>query len=209
MSAAIAETPEGVMSGKQFFGHPIGLMTLFFTELWERFSYYGMRALLVLYMTASHENGGLGYSNAQAALVYGTYTSAVYLLAMPGGWAADRLLGLKYAVFIGGIIIAAGHFTMAFESEVAFYTGLVLIVLGTGLLKPNISAIVGRLYRPEDQRRDAGFSIFTWASTSEPFSPRWPAAFWPNPTRGNAPLPAGAFNQVQAGTGALPPPASG
>jgi POT family proton-dependent oligopeptide transporter len=160
MSAAIAETPEGVMSGKQFFGHPIGLMTLFFTELWERFSYYGMRALLVLYMTASHENGGLGYSNARAALVYGTYTSAVYLLAMPGGWAADRLLGLKYAVFIGGIIIAAGHFSMAFESEVAFYTGLVLIVLGTGLLKPNISAIVGRLYRPEDQRRDAGFSIF-------------------------------------------------
>ncbi|OYT71243.1 MAG: MFS transporter [Chloracidobacterium sp. CP2_5A] len=160
MSTATAGASREAMSEKQFFGHPIGLMTLFFTELWERFSYYGMRALLVLYMTASRENGGLGYSNARAALVYGTYTSAVYLLAMPGGWAADRFLGLKYAVFIGGVIIAAGHFTMAFESEIAFYAGLVLIVLGTGLLKPNISAIVGRLYQPDDQRRDAGFSIF-------------------------------------------------
>ncbi|MCS7081167.1 MAG: peptide MFS transporter [Chloracidobacterium sp.] len=160
MTAAVAEASEEATSKKHFFGHPIGLMTLFFTELWERFSYYGMRALLMLYMTAKPESGGLGYSNARAALIYGTYTSAVYLLAMPGGWAADRLLGLKAAVFIGGIVIAAGHFTMAFESEAAFYTGLVLIVLGTGLLKPNISAIVGRLYTPEDRRRDAGFSIF-------------------------------------------------
>ncbi len=160
MTAFTVEASDEAVPEKHFFGHPIGLMTLFFTELWERFSYYGMRALLVLYMTAPRENGGLGYSNARAALVYGTYTSAVYLLAMPGGWAADRLLGLKTAVLIGGIIIAAGHFTMAFESETAFYTGLVLIVLGTGLLKPNISAIVGRLYTPTDQRRDAGFSIF-------------------------------------------------
>lgn len=157
-SNAIAD--DARFSDTRFFGHPVGLSTLFFTELWERFSYYGMRALLVLYMTATKENGGLGYPNAKAALVYGTYTSAVYLLSMPGGWAADNFLGGKLAVLIGGIIIALGHFTLAIESETFFYGGLVLIVLGTGLLKPNISAMVGTLYRPGDVRRDAGFSIF-------------------------------------------------
>lgn len=144
----------------RFFGHPIGLSNLFFTELFERFSYYGMRALLVLFMTAATVDGGLGYDVATSALIYGLYTSLVYLVNLPGGWIADRLLGQRRAVLVGGIVIAAGHFTMAIPSTVMFFTGLGLIVIGTGLLKPNISVMVGQLYPPEDARRDAGFTIF-------------------------------------------------
>ncbi|MBX7221791.1 MAG: peptide MFS transporter [Blastocatellia bacterium] len=145
---------------KEFFGHPRGLATLFGTELWERLSYYGMRAILVLYMVATLENGGLGFTNKQAAAIYGAYTSLVYLLSLPGGWAADNFIGARAAVMIGGAVIALGEFALAGPTMGAFYTGLVLIVLGTGLLKPNISAMVGALYAPTDVRRDAGFSIF-------------------------------------------------
>lgn len=145
---------------KGWFGHPRGLATLFFTELWERFSYYGMRALLVLYMVATPETGGLGYSVEQSAKIYGIYTALVYLTAMPGGWIADRFLGQYKSVLIGGVIIALGHFSMAFTTPTMFFAGMGLIVLGTGLLKPNISAMVGSLYAPGDQRRDGGFSIF-------------------------------------------------
>ena len=140
-------------------GHPRGLTTLFFTEFWERFSYYGMRALLVLFMTDSRR-GGLGFPVSKAAGLYGLYTAAVYLVALPGGWVADRILGQRRAVLIGGIIIAAGHFSLAVVGLPFFYTGLILIVIGTGLLKPNISTMVGQLYAEEDVRRDAGFSIF-------------------------------------------------
>ena len=143
-----------------FFGHPRGLATLFFTEFWERFSYYGMRALLVLFMTAAVVDGGLGFDATRAGAVYGLYTAAVYLLALPGGWLADRLFGQQRAIFVGGVIIAAGHFSMAIHGLPTFYLGLVLIVLGTGLLKPNISAVVGELYPEGGARRDAGFSIF-------------------------------------------------
>ena len=143
-----------------FFGHPRGLSTLFLTELWERFSYYGMRALLILYMTAKSSQGGLGFGVSKAAAIYGLYTAAVYLSALPGGWLADRLFGLRPAVLYGGILIALGHYSLALGPLSAFYTGLVLIVLGTGLLKPNVSALVGELYSPADNRRDAGFSIF-------------------------------------------------
>ncbi|MFL6258353.1 MAG: peptide MFS transporter [Thermoanaerobaculia bacterium] len=143
-----------------FFGHPRGLATLFFTEFWERFSYYGMRALLTLFMTASAVKGGLGFTTERAGAIYGLYTAFVYLLALPGGWLADRLLGQRRAVFYGGCIIAAGHFSMAIPSESTFYLGLVLIVIGTGLLKPNVSAMVGDLYPEGGARRDAGFSIF-------------------------------------------------
>jgi POT family proton-dependent oligopeptide transporter len=143
-----------------FFGHPRGLATLFFTEFWERFSYYGMRALLVLFMTAAVVEGGLGFDAAKAGAIYGLYTAGVYLLALPGGWLADRLFGQQRAIFIGGCIIASGHFTMAIPHISAFYLGLVLILLGTGLLKPNISAVVGELYPEGGARRDAGFSIF-------------------------------------------------
>ncbi len=141
-------------------GHPRGLTTLFFTEMWERFSYYGMRALLVLYMTAAVASGGLGLDTKTATSIYGAYTGSVYLMSIPGGWFADNVLGTRRAVFIGGVIIALGHFSMAVPTTYTFFAGLVLIVLGTGLLKPNVSAIVGDLYSPEDQRRDAGFSIF-------------------------------------------------
>ena len=141
-------------------GHPRGLSTLFFTEMWERFSYYGMRALLILFMTASVAEGGLGLHTSRAAAIYGIYTGSVYLTAIPGGWIADRLLGQRDAVLYGGILIALGHFSLALNVTPMFYAGLVLIVLGTGLLKTNISSIVGQLYAPDDRRRDAGFSIF-------------------------------------------------
>ncbi|MSR06619.1 MAG: MFS transporter [Gemmatimonadetes bacterium] len=141
-------------------GHPKGLSTLFFTEMWERFSYYGMRALLILYMTAPIAAGGLAMETSQAASIYGWYTSGVYAAAIPGGFIADRLIGQYRSVLIGGIIIALGHFCLAVSSMPFFYLGLSLIVIGTGLLKPNISTMVGSLYDEKDTRRDAGFSIF-------------------------------------------------
>ena len=140
---------------RTFFGHPRGLSTLFFTEMWERFSYYGMRAFLILYMVKA-----LGFDDKHAGSVYGNYTAGVWAAAIAGGIIADRWLGQYRSVLIGGIIIALGHFTLAFHSLPLFYTGLSLIVVGTGLLKPNVSGIVGALYDPADARRDAGFSIF-------------------------------------------------
>ena len=148
------------MTDARWFGHPRGLSTLFFTEMWERFSYYGMRALLVLFMTNAVTTGGMGLDDVTATAIYGLYTAAVYVVALPGGWIADRLLGLRRAVFWGGTVIAAGHFTLAIPNIIAFYAGLTLIVIGTGLLKPNISAIVGDLYPEGGARRDAGFSIY-------------------------------------------------
>lgn len=140
--------------------HPKGLPVLFFTELWERFSYYGMRAILVLFMVTPTSLGGLGFDTVAATSLYGTYTMSVYFTALPGGYIADRWLGARLAVLIGGIIIACGHFTMIFHSPPFFYAGLVLISCGTGLLKPNISTMVGSLYERSDPRRDSGFSIF-------------------------------------------------
>lgn len=153
----MATTPS---QDRAFFGHPRALSTLFFTEMWERFSYYGMRALLLLYMTAPVAAGGLGFDTAQGGAVYGLYTSMVYLATLPGGWIADRLIGPRRAVLYGGIFIAAGHFSMALATLAMFYLGLFLIVIGTGLLKGNVSVIVGKLYADGDNRRDAGFSIF-------------------------------------------------
>src|SRR5215475_14928863 len=141
-------------------GHPRGLTTLFFTEMWERFSYYGMRALLILYMTTAVASGGLGFDTKTAAGIYGAYTGSIWLMSLPGGWIADNVLGARNSVLVGGIIIALGHYSMAVPTIYTFFIGLVLIVLGTGLLKPNVSAIVGELYSQEDQRRDSGFSIF-------------------------------------------------
>ena len=164
MSVASAPSASDVLvvdnADTAFFGHPRGLSTLFFTEMWERFSYYGMRGFLIFYMTAAAASGGMGLNTATAAAIYGTYTSMVYLMSVPGGWMADRILGQRRAVLYGGILIAAGHFCLAVPTTVMFYVGLVLIVLGTGLLKPNISVIVGQLYAPKDIRRDSGFSIF-------------------------------------------------
>ena len=147
-------------SDRGWFGHPRGLSTLFFTEMWERFSYYGMRARHILYMTASAAQGGLAFTTERAASIYGWYTFGVYAAAIPGGWIADRLLGQYRSVLWGGVIIALGHFSLAFPSITTFYLGLLLIVIGTGLLKPNISTMVGSLYDQDDERRDAGFSIF-------------------------------------------------
>lgn len=145
---------------KEFFGHPGGLSTLFFTEMWERMSYYGMRALLVLFMTASMQEGGLAITVASATAIYGLYTGAVYFMGLPGGWIADRLIGGQKAVWYGGFIIMCGHIVLAIPSDISFFIGLILVVLGTGLLKPNIGALVGQLYTPEDQRRDAGYTLY-------------------------------------------------
>ena len=141
-------------------GHPRGLSTLFFTEMWERFSYYGMRAFLILYLVAPVSTGGMGFSAPEAASIYGTYTGSAWGAAILGGFVADRLIGQYYAVLLGGILIALGHFTLAFNALAAFYGGLALIAAGTGLLKPNVSTIVGSLYEQGDRRRDPGFSIF-------------------------------------------------
>jgi POT family proton-dependent oligopeptide transporter len=148
------------MASTEFLGHPRGLSTFFFTEMWERFSYYGMRAILTLYMTKSLAEGGLGFDDKYAGIIYGTYVASVWYLSLPGGWLADRVFGSRRAVLIGAIIIACGHYSMVINTHATFFIGLVLIACGTGLLKPNISAMVGQLYSEDDKRRDAGFSIF-------------------------------------------------
>ncbi len=158
-------------SDTSFFGHPRGLATLFFTEMWERYSYYGTRALLILYMTAALQTGGLGFSVMKSGAIYGFYTAMVYLFSLPGGWVADRVIGQQRAVLFGGILIAAGNFCLASPSMTAFYSGLALLIFGTGLLKPNVSTIVGQLYRRDDNRRDAGFSIFYMGINLGAFSP--------------------------------------
>ena len=142
--------------------HPKGLLVLFFTEMWERFSYYGMRGILILYMVAHLDDGGFGMDDTTAAAIYGIYTALVYLLALPGGWIADRIIGQQKAVFWGGVMIATGNLSLAVPifREIFFPVGLILIVSGTGLLKPNVSAIVGDLYQETGAKRDAGFSIF-------------------------------------------------
>ena len=152
--------PEAAMDRGGIAGHPRGLTTLFFTEMWERFSFYGMKAILALYMVTPILYGGLGFSDADSGLVLGNYTSSVYLTPLIGGWLADRYLGTRLSVLFGGIVIASGHFSLAIPSITTFYLGLFLITLGTGLLKPNMSAMVGQLYTDRDTRRDAGFSIF-------------------------------------------------
>ncbi|HEV8593456.1 MAG TPA: peptide MFS transporter [Pyrinomonadaceae bacterium] len=151
-------------ASRGFFGHPIGLSTLFATEMWERFSYYGIRPLLILFMTTAVMNGGFGFERPQASAIVGIYAASVYLASLPGGWVADRLFGLRRAIQYGAVLITLGHLSIGLTSFVGgktpFFIGLILIVLGTGLLKPNISAIVGDLYPEGGARRDAGFSIF-------------------------------------------------
>ena len=147
---------------KELFGHPVGLYVLFFTEMWERFSYYGMRAILVLYLVAeaTADNAGLGWSNGDALSLYGTYTMLVYVASIPGGIIADKLIGQRKSVLLGGILLVFGHSVLAVEEMWAFYTGLGLIIGGVGMLKPNISTMVGGLYKQGDIRRDKGFTIF-------------------------------------------------
>src|SRR5262245_3905353 len=144
----------------RFFGHPRGLATLFFTEMWERFSYYGMRAILILFMTHKVTECGLGFGDEKAGAVYGLYTSMVYLMCLGGGWIADRISGQRRAVLIGGVLISIGEFCLVVPSEVSFYAGLAFLMLGTGMLKGNVSTIVGQIYPKGDPRRDSGFSIF-------------------------------------------------
>jgi POT family proton-dependent oligopeptide transporter len=147
---------------RELFGHPVGLYVLFFTEMWERFSYYGMRAILVLYLVTqtTDTNAGLGWTNAEALALYGWYTMLVYVASIPGGWIADRFLGQKKSVIVGAVLLVIGHTVLAVEQLWAFYTGLGFIISGVGMLKPNISTMVGGLYKKGDIRRDKGFTIF-------------------------------------------------
>ncbi|HEX3880096.1 MAG TPA: peptide MFS transporter [Bryobacteraceae bacterium] len=156
----MAQTSTAVHADTRFFGHPRGLATLFFTEMWERYSYYGTRALLILFMTAPLASGGMGFTALKAGAVYSLYTAVGYLLALGGGWVADRITGQRMAVLYGGILISAGNFCLAARSIGVFYAGLGLLMMGTGMLKPNVSVIVGQLYAQGDRRRDSGFSLF-------------------------------------------------
>ncbi|WP_274475199.1 peptide MFS transporter [Mangrovimonas aestuarii] len=161
----MADSTTMPMKQKELFGHPVGLYVLFLTEMWERFSYYGMRALLVLYMTTSAlgddpRGAGLGWTDEKALALYGWYTMLVYVMSIPGGMIADKLLGQKKSVLLGAIVLCLGHGVLVMTDLWAFYTGLGLVILGVGLLKPNISTMVGGLYKEGDIRRDKGFSIF-------------------------------------------------
>ncbi|MFI2486629.1 peptide MFS transporter [Promicromonospora kroppenstedtii] len=155
------QTPPAALAGdRRFFGHPLGLMTLFTTELWERFSYYGMRAILVYYLTDTIANGGLGLDQTLGEAVVSIYGTGVYLLSVVGGWLADRLIGARRSTLYGGIVIAAGHVCLSVPAAGFSYFGIVLVALGTGLLKPNVSSMVGALYDRQDPRRESAFSIF-------------------------------------------------
>jgi len=160
MATIQMSNPAHAINGPRFLGHPVGLYVLFFTELWERFSYYGMRAILVLFITDSVINEGLGWSNERALGLYGIYTAFVYIMSIPGGIVADKVLGQKKTVMVGGLLLCAGHGVLAVPELWAFYLGLTLIVLGVGGLKPNISTMVGGLYHQGDPNRDQGFTIF-------------------------------------------------
>lgn len=160
MSESTLSNSETMQKPKDFIGHPGGLFTLFITEMWERMSYYGMRMLLVLYMTATMQEGGLAITVASATAIYGLYTGAVYFMGLPGGWIADRLIGGQKAVWYGAWVIMIGHIILAIPSEYSFYIGMIFVVLGTGLLKPNIGAMVGMLYSAEDTRRDSGYTLY-------------------------------------------------
>jgi proton-dependent oligopeptide transporter, POT family len=162
-AAPVAAPPASTAptTGRTFFGHPRGLATLFMTEMWERFSFYGMRALLVLYLVAPTSHGGLGFSAGTGLAIYSVYNALVYLLALPGGWVSDRFWGARKTVLIGGLVIMCGHFLLAVPAEASFFAGLGLIALGSGLLKANISTMVGHLYPDRnDPRRDGGFTLF-------------------------------------------------
>jgi len=161
MASTLAKDEAGNPGGRTFFGHPRGLATLFMTEMWERFSYYGMRALLVLYLTAKVSDGGLAMNGATATALYSVYVAAVYLASMPGGWLGDRIWGPRKTVAVSAVIIMIGHALLATGVEALFFLGLVCILLGSGFLKANISTMVGQLYKgPQDPRRDGGFTVF-------------------------------------------------
>ena len=152
--------PSPQASTRTLFGQPIGLATLFLTELWERFTYYGIQSLLILFMVAPAAKGGLGLDDKSSASIYGLYVGSTYLLGLLGGWIADRLAGAQRAVIAGGILIALGNTLLALGTTSVFFVGLLVIAMGVGLLKPNVSALVAALYPEGGARRDAGFSIF-------------------------------------------------
>lgn len=195
------------VSGALFAAQPAGLRKLFFTELWERFSYYGMRALLTLFMVAPIAEGGLALSTQDAARLYGNYTMAVYMLSIPGGFIADRILGARRSVLVGGWTIALGHYCLAYPSLATFYAGLVLIALGTGLFKPNISGLVGALYAPETTGGTRAFRSSTRGSISARSSRRSSRASWHKVRSSKAGWRRPGSIRPQVGTGVSRPQA--
>ncbi|MFD6891774.1 peptide MFS transporter [Streptomyces sp. NPDC059957] len=161
MASSLTKDSAGNATEKTFLGHPSGLAFLFMTEMWERYSFYGMRALLVLFLATNVADGGLGMNDATAVAIYSVYNAMVYLLALPGGWLGDRVWGARKAVAVAGVVIMTGHFLLAVPSSISFFIGLALIAAGSGVLKANISTMVGQLYTEKnDPRRDGGFTIF-------------------------------------------------
>ncbi|MFF3215143.1 peptide MFS transporter [Streptomyces sp. NPDC002886] len=161
MASSLTKDSAGTSAEKTFLGHPSGLAFLFMTEMWERYSFYGMRALLVLFLATNVADGGLGMKDATAVAIYSVYNAMVYLLALPGGWLGDRVWGARKAVAVAGVVIMTGHFLLAVPSSISFFIGLALIAAGSGVLKANISTMVGQLYKDKnDPRRDGGFTIF-------------------------------------------------
>lgn len=161
MASSLTKDSAGNATEKTFLGHPSGLAFLFMTEMWERYSFYGMRALLVLFLATNVADGGLGMNDATAVAIYSVYNAMVYLLALPGGWLGDRVWGARKAVAVAGVVIMTGHFLLAVPSSISFFIGLALIAAGSGVLKANISTMVGQLYTDKnDPRRDGGFTIF-------------------------------------------------
>ena len=161
----------GEINQKTIIGHPSGLYVLFFTEMWERFSYYGMRAILVLFLVSSFQDGGWGWERSEALGLYGVYTGLVYITPIFGGILADKFLGYRNAVIIGALIMTLGHVSMALEvfSDLLFYLGLIFLIIGNGFFKPNISSIVGQLYKTEGRDKDAGYTIFYMGINSGAF----------------------------------------
>jgi proton-dependent oligopeptide transporter, POT family len=165
----LADATPAPVAGATLFGQPRGLATLFLTEMWERFTYYGIQAVLILFMVAAAAGGGLGLDDRTASSIYGLFLGSTYLLGLLGGWMADRLLGAQRAVVSGGVFITIGNLLLAFGSTALFFVGLLVIALGIGLLKPNVSALVAALYPEGGSRRDAGFSIFYMGINSGAF----------------------------------------
>lgn len=173
MASSLTKDSAGNATEKTFLGHPSGLAFLFMTEMWERYSFYGMRALLVLFLATNVADGGLGMNDATAVAIYSVYNAMVYLLALPGGWLGDRVWGARKAVAVAGVVIMTGHFLLAVPSSISFFIGLALIAAGSGVLKANISTMVGQLYTDKnDPAVTAASRSSTWASTSVPSSRR-------------------------------------
>ena len=196
-------------TGRAPLGHPRGLATLFFTEMWERFSFYGMRAIFVLFMGNAVAEGGMGFNKSESGAILALYLASVYLMSLPGGWIADKFLGQRRAIFLGGLVIIVGHLLLAIPGLASFYAGLACLVVGTGFLKPNVSSMVGQLYTKADPRRDGGYSIYYMGINVGAFASPSCAVGWRSPTCSGTSSPGAASRRTTRGTSPSAPRRSG